>query len=377
MASDPSAAPQRYLLTGGAGFIGSRLTRALAADGEARIWVFDNLHPQVHGPEAAPPEFPENVTFIMGDVTDADALADCVSEARPDVTVHLASETGTGQSADEISRYCNVNVMGTAHLVDALRERAPATQRLVLTSSRAVYGEGAYRTAEGAVIVPEMRSCKDMAQGQFTPRGPGGVALTPCPTREDIPPAPSSVYGSTKLMQEHIVQQAARTWSPFILRLQNVYGPGQSLANPYTGVLSIFCAQILQGQRLNIYEDGDIVRDFVFVDDVVAAIMKACRMPAQQSPINIGSGRPVTILEVAKTLLRLLGREENFYDVTGDFRAGDIRHAVADVELAEERLGWTPETSIEEGLAQLTRWARERHAQLAEPNPRGGQGRGG
>ncbi len=366
MASDPPAGPRRYLLTGGAGFIGSRLTRALAADGEARIWVFDNLHPQVHGPEAAPPEFPGNVTFIMGDVTDAGALADCVSEARPDVTVHLASETGTGQSADEISRYCNVNVMGTAHLVDALRERAPATQRLVLTSSRAVYGEGAYRTAEGAVIIPEMRSREDMAQGQFAPRGPGGTALTPCPTREDTPPAPSSIYGATKLMQEHIVQHAARTWSPFILRLQNDYGPGQSHANPYTGVLSMFCAQILQGQRLNIYEDGNIVRDFVFVDDVVAAIVKACRVPAQESPINIGSGRPVTILEVAKTLLRQLGREENFYDVTGDFRAGDIRHAVADVELAEERLGWQPTVGINDGLLRLAKWSQEEKLQALQ-----------
>lgn len=353
------------LITGGAGFIGSRLAVSLCKSQHA-VTVLDNLHPQVHGPAARSPEFPSGVRFIHASIEDREAVAAAITASDPVTVFHLAAETGTGQSYDEIHRYCAVNVEGTAILLEELRRRTRRLQRVVLAGSRAVYGEGAHRTNSGALIVPPPRHASSMRAGDFLPRDESGFPLTPVPTSEASPPAPGSVYASTKLMQEYLLQQcfSGTGVAPVILRFQNVYGPGQSLRNPYTGVLSIFCSQILARRELNIYEDGDIVRDFVFVDDVVEALALAAAAPDPgPDPINIGSGVASTIRETASLLLALLGAPADRYHISGEFRVGDVRHAVADITRASENLGWRPATNLATGLAALAVWAR---AELAD-----------
>lgn len=350
------------LITGGAGFIGSRLIRALlAANSTHRIWVLDNLHPQVHGQDAVPPSFDDQVTFLHGDVGDAQTVHDAVAQSRPGLVFHLAAETGTGQSYDEPTRYCLANVMGTTHLIEALRKTG-GTERVVLASSRAVYGEGAYIDATGRRCAGLPRDAAAMSAGDFEVPLPDEYAGPGCPVPSSpaLPPAPASIYASTKLMQEYLLAQAGEgaSWSATILRFQNVYGPGQSLRNPYTGVLSIFAQQLLEGKDLAIFEDGQIARDFVYVDDVVEALVRAgeCQLP-HGTIIDIGMGEAATIEGAARTLMQALGRDEDSYAITGAFRVGDIRHACADISVAHELLGWSPQVSLDEGLGALARWA--------------------
>ena len=345
---------QRIFITGGAGFIGSRLCKALRATG-ATVVAFDNLHPQVHGDGAAA-RLQEGL--VIGDVRDRAALQTALEQARPDIVVHLAAETGTGQSADEPSRYCDVNVVGAANLIEAMRALETPPRRVVLAATRAVYGEGAYADAAGVLTAPPPRTVEAMDRGVFDLIGEDGRPLTPCPTPETLPPRPGSVYGSSKLMQEYLLQQSPAPWDHVILRLQNVYGPGQSLRNPYTGVLSIFCQQVMAGRTLNIFEDGEIYRDFIFVDDVVSAFVAACATDAAGGQIiNIGDGRATSIREAAELILKEL-KSDRGLTISGDFRAGDVRYAVADTRKAHDLLGWSPQISFEQGVAALVAWAR-------------------
>lgn len=346
---------ERVLVTGGAGFIGSRLVKALVERG-ADVLIFDNLHPQVHG---SIPSVNLVAPLIRDDIRDGAAVERVVRTFQPEVVVHLAAETGTGQSADEPVRYCEVNVGGTALLVEALRRSPSPPRRIVLASTRAVYGEGAYRNGSGELVVPNLRRAEDMAACRFDVLGANSQTLEPLATPEWAPVSPGSVYGSTKLMQEHLVKQVAAPWDWVILRLQNVYGPGQSLLNPYTGVLSIFCQQAMEGKVLNVFEDGRIYRDFVFVDDVVQAFVDACWSdPAVGLTMNIGTGQRGSILDVARMILSELGLPPDRVRVTGDFRKGDVRHAVADISLVREVLGWKPTVSLRKGVAALVAWAR-------------------
>lgn len=346
----------RIFITGGAGFIGSRLVKRLV-DGGSEVLAFDNLLPQVHGPA---PQLALAAPLVRGDVRDRDALDRALRDFQPTMVVHLAAETGTGQSADEPARYAEVNVLGTARLIEAMRACVAPPRRVVLAATRAVYGEGAYRDAAGRVTVPHPRRNEDMARGIFNLLDENGKPLTPLATPEHVPLMPGSVYGSTKLMQEYLLQQSPAPWQNVILRLQNVYGPGQSLRNPYTGVLSIFCQQALAGKTLNIFEDGDIGRDFVFVDDVVAAFAAACECDAACGRIvNIGTGERAAIVDVARTILARLGLREDRLRVSGDFRSGDVRHAVADISLARELLGWEPVVDLNQGIGALVAWASE------------------
>ena len=352
---------ENIFITGGAGFIGSRLAIALARRNSAqRIWIFDNLHPQVHGQDPVLPNFPSQVSFIRGDIADAVAVRRAIEAARPTVVFHLAAETGTGQSYDEPARYCNANVSGTAYLIEAIRA-VNVTRRIVLAGSRAVYGEGAYVDATGHEYGGLPRDPAAMALCDFSVRVPDRALM---PTRAaashaDIPAAPASIYASTKLMQEYLLCQAGRgaNWTATVLRFQNVFGPGQSLQNPYTGVLSVFARQLVEGKQLAIFEDGQITRDFVFVDDVVDALIRAGeRALPHGTIIDIGSGSAVTIEHIARMLMRCLGRTEDSYAITGDFRIGDVRHAQADIRRARELLGWAPSTSLENGIGQLADW---------------------
>src|SRR5687768_2094101 len=268
---------QRILITGGAGFIGSRLAKSLCADHE--VMVFDNFHPQVHGYERV-----EEATgligkcqILRGDVANAEDLGFAIRSFNPDLIYHFAAETGTGQSYDEPTRYNLVNVVGTSNLIEAVRAHGGSVKRIVLAGSRAVYGEGAARDKRGALRNAPPRRIEDMRRGVFGLQDEEGTTLTPVPTPETLPAAPASIYASTKLMQEYLCTQcvAGTEVDVVILRLQNVYGPGQSLRNPYTGVISIFCQKVQQGEWLEVFEDGEIIRDFVYIDDVVEAFRKS------------------------------------------------------------------------------------------------------
>lgn len=346
---------ERIFITGGAGFIGSRLGRALTALG-AEVTVYDNLHPQVHGDN---PDINFPMRLIKGDIRDREFLAQAIHDVLPTVVIHLAAETGTGQSADEPSRYCDVNVVGTAYLIEILRAMQCPPRRFILAATRAVYGEGAYIDAMERMAIASPRKTEAMARGLFDITDEQGKLLTAIATPENMPPAPSSVYGSTKLMQEYLIQQTPAPWEYIILRLQNVYGPGQSLRNPYTGVLSIFCQQALAGKTLNIYEDGAIIRDFVFIDDVVSAFVSACQVAtANGEIINIGTGQRASIADAAQLILTKLELTDQAYKITGEFRAGDIRHALADISLAQNFLQWSPKMSFENGIQALVDWAK-------------------
>lgn len=349
------------LITGGAGFIGSRLARALLErDPSARIWIYDNLHPQVHGSRASWPDFGGSVTCVEGDIASEEGVHAVVARAEPSVVFHLAAETGTGQSHDEPTRYCRVNVLGTTHLIEAIR-RVGTVGRVVLAGSRAVYGEGGYRDAQGREFTGAPRSPEALAEGKFAIDPPVWAErpVEPIPSHSGLAVAPSSVYASTKLMQEYLLQQTLTPpCSAVVLRFQNVYGPGQSMHNPYTGVLSIFAKQLLSGGGIDIYEDGEISRDFVYVDDVVDALVQAGSSDVPHgSVIDIGTGQPVTILEAARILAAALGRRDAEIQVSGRYRAGDIRHAFADVSTAERLLTWAPKIDVDTGLASLAKWA--------------------
>jgi dTDP-L-rhamnose 4-epimerase len=348
------------LITGGAGFIGARLAAELSR--HHRVVVYDSFHPQAHhDPMATRLQMGrQGVEVHVGDLRDLATLQAVFTLAKPDIVYHLGAETGTGQSFDHPLRYCDVNVMGTANLVQAMRQSVIQPARIVLAGSRAVYGEGAYIDADGQPAAPQQRSLDDLAGGRFLPRGANGLPLVPMPTRAGCPVAPSSVYAATKLMQEHLLRHAfwGTDTSVGILRLQNIYGPGQALHNPYTGVLSIFCRQLQDGRVLDIHEDGQITRDFLFVDDAVRAFIRIGLLAdLPEESIDIGSGQGITIHDVARKLAVLTGRSEDALQITGAYRPGDIRHSVADIRRAADLLSWTPEVSLDAGLRALVHWS--------------------
>lgn len=352
--------PELVLITGGAGFIGSRLARRLF-DGGYAVRVLDALIPQVHGddPAVTSPLLRslEGVAEVhKGTVTSVDDLTRALEGVN--VVVHLAAETGTGQSMYEIDRYVDTNVGGTGKLLDVLANSGHSVSRVVIASSRSTYGEGAYETADGRVVYPGHRADADMAVGDFDVHVAGEGDLRLIPTDESALLHPSSVYGITKQMQEALVMTVCPTIGiePVSLRYQNVYGPGQSLRNPYTGILSIFSTLIRQGKEINIFEDGQESRDFVYIDDVVEATYLAATAPAAAAGIfNVGSGVATTVEEVVDALFEA-------YDtrvptrVTGNYRLGDIRHNIADTTRLREVLGFEPAVAFREGVARFAKW---------------------
>ena len=348
------------LITGGAGFIGTRLARRFV-DAGATVTVLDALISQVHGddPETTSPllrSLDGVATVLHGSVTSMDALRTALAGAT--IVVHLAAETGTGQSMYEIDRYVETNVGGTSKLLDLLANEPTTVRRLVIASSRSVYGEGSYRTPEGAIVYPPHRDDAAMAAGDFDVRLPGHGPLVMVPTDESAKLHPSSVYGITKQMQESLIMTVAPTLGiePVSLRYQNVYGPGQSLKNPYTGILSIFSTLIRQGKEINIFEDGLESRDFVYIDDVVEATFLATMAPNAAGGIfNVGSGVATTVNEVVAALFEAFGTSVKT-KVSGNYRLGDIRHNVADTTRLRTLLGFAPQVPFREGVARFAQW---------------------
>lgn len=346
------------VITGGAGFIGTALARHLVAAGKTPL-VVDALHPQVHKRPGRPTRLPDGVELWPFDVTVASEWDALLKLVQPSAIVHLAAETGTGQSLSEATRHGSVNVVGTTQLLDALTRADHVPEHLIVASSRAVYGEGAWET-DGEIYYPAARSHAQLADGQWDCPDRRGRIGVPLPAvAGETRTEPTNIYAATKLAQEHIFKAwgAARGAGVSVLRLQNVFGVGQALDNPYTGVLSIFTAQALGGATLNVYEDGEILRDFVYVDDVAAAVGASLASPPKGSRLlDIGSGASTTILEVAQTIARLAGAPEPL--VSGAFRDGDVRAASCSIDAARVELGYAPTWSLAEGLEALVDGAR-------------------
>lgn len=352
------------LITGGAGFIGSKLVNLLYARGYI-ITVLDNLNPQIHGidPEKESHLFnslPIGIRFIKGSVTSKE---DCIKAVRNQhVIVHLAAETGTGQSMYEIERYTNVNVIGTAVLLDILTNvRDHTVSRFILSSSRSIYGEGKYFSQDLGIVYPLHRCTEDLIKGDFEVKIKGSSSpLVALPTDEDSKIHPSSIYGINKQTQEQMVLTICKALgiSCIGLRFQNVYGPGQSLRNPYTGILSIFSSLIRLEEDINIFEDGEESRDFVFIDDAVQAIVLAIESSFEGVDVfNVGSGVPTKVIEVAETLCKYYNSDVPV-NISGKFRIGDIRHNYADLTKIGNVLGFKPAYNFETGIEIFTDWVK-------------------
>lgn len=352
----------RILITGGAGFIGSNLVKALYKKGY-EITVLDNLSEQVHGtaPEASPlfNAIRNKVRFIRGSVCDR-AIMNQALEGQ-DVVVHFAAETGTGQSMYMVDHYTRVNIQATAMMLDILStNKNHDIKRMIVASSRSIYGEGKYLGVNGESVYPSHRDERQMQAGRFDLYdAQTDMPLTLVATDEDSLIHPSSVYGITKQVQEQLVMTVCPLLGiePVALRYQNVYGPGQSLSNPYTGILSIFSNLIMSSGKINVFEDGLESRDFVFIDDVIAATVLAVEHAnAAGEVFNVGAGAAITVLDVVKHLKAAFNSNIET-NVTGNFRLGDIRHNYAELTKISSLLGFAPKVHFAEGIQQFAAWA--------------------
>ncbi|NSL89791.1 SDR family NAD(P)-dependent oxidoreductase [Chitinophaga sp. Mgbs1] len=352
---------KNVLITGGAGFIGSNLALKLIGKGY-KVTVLDNLSPQIHGdnPEVTSPLFKkiqDKVIFIRGTVTSKEDWQRAI--ANQDIIVHYAAETGTGQSMYEIQKYVDVNINGTAILLDLLANQPHSVKKVVVASSRSIYGEGKYRSREAGIVYPGSRTNEYMLNGDFEVKYPGCTEpLELMPTDEESKIHPSSVYGITKQNQEQMIMTVCPTLgiAPVAFRYQNVYGPGQSLSNPYTGILSIFSTRIRNGNEINIFEDGLESRDFVYIDDVVAATTLGIEKESANGQVfNVGFGAPTDVLTVARTLIKNYGIDVPV-KVSGNFRLGDIRHNYADLTKIKALLGFEPAFDFEKGVKEFADW---------------------
>jgi len=341
---------RNVLVTGGAGFIGSALSRHLA-DRFDRWVAFDSLHPQIHADRERPAALHESAELVVGDVVEPEDWDRLLADFTPDIVIHLAAETGTSQSLNEASRHTRVNVVGTSEMTDAFVRHSVRPELVVLASSRAVYGEGEWVSAAGDVFSPGFRSHAQLESAQWDFADATPVVSEAATTT----PHPVNVYGATKLAQENLLEAwcgshgIART----VLRLQNVYGPGQSLINSYTGIVSLFSQWAEEKRVIDVYEDGAIVRDFVFIDDVVSAFESALATGVVGT-FDVGSGQAITLMDMARLIAEHHGAPSP--RITGEYRDGDVRYAACSIERTVTELGWSPQWPVERGIVALQEW---------------------
>jgi dTDP-L-rhamnose 4-epimerase len=342
------------LITGGAGFIGSHLADELLGRGY-RVKALDILSPQVHGSAARPDYLDSEVEIISEDLRNSDAVEKAVRSA--DAVFHLAAAVGVGQSMYEIEKYTSHNDVGTAVLLEALMKHP--VEKLIVASSMSIYGEGLYRSPNGALCLNPERSLDQLKAGRWELHDGDGNDLEPLPTPETKPPSLNSVYALSKYVQERMCLMIGRAYNiPTVaLRFFNVYGPRQSLSNPYTGVLAIFASRYLNHKPPLIFEDGRQKRDFVSVYDIAQACRLALeRHDARDIVLNIGSGNAYSVVEIADCVAGAMNKEQLKPQITGKYRVGDIRHCFADISLARSVLGYTPRVDLASGVANLAEW---------------------
>jgi dTDP-L-rhamnose 4-epimerase len=358
------------LITGGLGFIGTNLAVSLAQNAEYKICLFDNLSTQIHGTiptiDTRLLQY-SNIEMVRADVNNLNAISELLTKA--DIIVHLAAETGTAQSMYQIAHYNNVNSQATAQILDFLANNPHHVKKIVLASSRSIYGEGAYHCESHGHVYPSARTADQLLKQQWDPVCPICQSkIRPVATPESARPSPASIYAATKYAQEDLIRIAGDSLGigTAILRFQNVYGAGQSLNNPYTGILSIFSTRIRRGMSLPIFEDGAESRDFVHVSDIVQAITLAIENDsANGHTFNVGAGEPTSVLEIANILVNAFDGKVKPH-VTGQYRLGDIRHCYADLSLIKAKLGFEPKVSLTQGIEEFASWV------LSQPLPEDG-----
>jgi dTDP-L-rhamnose 4-epimerase len=361
MPSKESQPMARVLITGGAGFIGSHAANALLAAGY-EVRLLDNLSPQVHGTQRQRPAYlNKDAELVVGDVTDALAVDRALRSA--DMVLHLASSVGVGQSMYDIASYVSTNELGTAILLEALSKRP--VERLVVASSMSIYGEGLCRSIDGSTVAPAERPVVQLKKAEWELKDNQGRLLEPLPTPETKQPSLSSIYALNKYAQERMCLITGNAYGipTLALRFFNVFGPHQALSNPYTGVLAIFAARLLNSRPPLVFEDGLQRRDFVHVHDVARACLLALESNHSHDVFNVGSGQSRTIRSVARDLARVMGCPAISPEVTGKYRAGDIRHCFADIDKSRALLGFEPRVAFEDGLDELARYLAD---QIAE-----------
>lgn len=364
----------KVLITGGAGFIGNGIVNRLQEIGGYEVTVLDCMNPQIHGQNWEKSFLYQNIkdkcTFVLGDIRKLEDVTKVIKDK--DIIVHLAAETGTGQSMYQINRYNEVNVMGTSNLFQAITlDKSNQVRKMILSSSRSVYGEGKYHCLNCGAVYPKGRRRQAMLQNDFSMYCPKcGEKVEVVPTTEDSPLQPSSLYAFTKVAQEKMLE----TMCPVleldytIFRFQNVYGGGQSLKNPYTGILSVFSSLMLDNKPINIFENGLESRDFIHVKDIANGVINAFDCKASNGEIiNLGSGNGTSVLDIAKYLKDRYDSSSELH-ITGDFRVGDIAHNIADITKAGKLLNFKPEISLQNGLAEFCNWALKQETDNSQYN---------
>jgi dTDP-L-rhamnose 4-epimerase len=352
----------KFLITGGAGFIGSYLSKLLYKNGH-EIHIIDNFNPQIHGVNKEKSYLYHEVKTIAKiyheDILRSKSLDSLLVEC--DFLIHLASETGTGQSMYDIEKYVKTNSVGTAVILEKLLKKKNNIKKFILASSRSIYGEGEYVCEKHGVVYPSSRKIKDMKKGDFECKCPVCMeSVNPNATNENCNISPLSIYAVTKYNQEQLVSTTCESINlPYtIFRFQNVYGKGQSINNPYTGILSIFSKLILEGKKIDVFEDGMESRDFVHVSDVVSAIFMDIFNNINNQTYNVGTGNKTTVIQIVDILKSIFNNEVNS-EITGTFRIGDIRHNYADINKISKKLNFKPIVELKEGIAELVNWIKE------------------
>lgn len=352
----------KILVTGGAGFIGSHLVDALLKK-KYKVVVFDNLTHQVH-PDGIPDYLNLKAIFIKGDVRNRNKLKEVIKDV--DAIFHFAAAVGVGQSQYQVAHYVKTNIQGIANLLDILVNEKHKVKKLIVASSMSIYGEGLYNCKKCGIVKGELRDFRDEEEIEYwEPLCPlcGGI-IKPVPTNEETPLKSNSIYAITKKEQEEMSLLIGKTYGiPVVsLRFFNVYGPRQSLSNPYTGVCAIFLSRIKNNNPPVIYEDGLQTRDFIWVGDVVkACILSLENENANYEIFNVGTGKPVTIKKIAETLIKLFKKDIKV-QITYKFRKGDVRHCYADISRIRKKVNFKPEVSLEEGLKKLINWSKRAKA---------------
>ena len=345
---------EKVLITGGAGFIGRAVAREVLRRGH-EVRILDSLIEQVHGDRERPEDLPDEVELIRADIRNGDAVTKALKSV--DSVIHLAAEVGVGQSMYAVERYTSVNDVGTAVLFEKLID--DPVRRVVTASSMSIYGEGLYRTADGALVQDAVRQVRTSEEQSWDPVDDEGRPLQPVATPEWKRPDLASIYALGKYVQERttMIMTGAYGMEGVCLRLFNVYGPGQALSNPYTGVLAIFASRLLNSQQPMIFEDGEQRRDFVYVGDVARAFADALELPQSVGEVfNVGSGHDRSVTEVARELAQAMGRNDIEPEIAYKWRIGDIRHCFCDTSKTAEKLCFRARKDFQEGLAELAEW---------------------